>query len=655
MFHLDLGLSALRATQVALQAAGHNVANAATPGYHRQRVELADRQPVTQRDLQLGSGVNVLQIRRLRDAAIAAATLRNQSAAADAAVRLGVLQQVDSLIAPGSASLAAEATRLFDALEQLAANPAQPVLRRQVVNAAEGLTRELNGLLTEVDAIQSDLVRQAEAAVAEVETLSADITRLNEQIRLQLAIGRQPNDLLDQRDALVGQLAELLDVGSDAFATNGEPFTAAGGTLLVGSQAVELRVEVTAAGELQLFAPQWDAPIEPRGGRLAGLLEAHNQSLTSLRSDLLDWFGGLRSELDQLQATGLGPEGPFTTLTSAQSIADPEAPLASQLDIVAGDLYVTISDLATGSRTTHRLAIDPAVDSLNDLAAVLDALPALAAVVDPASGRLTVAAAAGYAFDIAGRVDPDPDASGVTGTAVATLSGLHTGSTNSDWEIVALNSGMIGVTDPLRLEVRDAASGAVLGTLDAGLGYAAGTSLKLPHGLSLQLAAGTINSGDTWALAPVANPDETGFVAAIGLRSMFTGSPQGLFGVHPDLIADPDQFATSRTGLLGDGSQLARMVALRNAPIFTDTQETIEDRLTRVISAVGLDVQATASEGEQLGIIGQRLAEDRDALSGVDVNEEMLSLLKSQQMFQAATKFISTVQTTLDELLQLVG
>ena len=447
---------------------------------------------------------------------------------------------------------------------------------------------------------------------------------------------------------------ELVDVGRDAFATDGEPFSGVGGTLLFGSQPVDLRIEVTAGGELQLISPQWDQPLTPTGGRLAGLLAAHNESLSALRDDVLDWFGGLRAELDHLQATGLGPDGLFTTLTSTQSVADPAAPLASSLGVSAGDLFVTITDVATGVRTTHRLPLDSEADSLTDLAAQLDGLPHLAAVVDPASGRLTIAAAAGYAFDFAGRIDQSPDASGVTGTAAATLGGLFTGAENTDWELVAVGSGTVGVSDPLRLEVRDAATGAVLGTLDVGLGYAAGSSLALPDGLTLRLSTGTINAGDTWTLSPVANGDETGIVGAIGLRSLFTGAPQGLFGVHPDLARDADQLATSRTGLLGDGSQLARMVALRGQTIYTETQETIEGRLARMIAEVGLDVQVTASEGEQLDAIGQRLAEDRDALSGVDVNEEMLSLLKSQQMFQAATRFITTVQSALDELLGII-
>lgn len=654
MFHLDLGLSAIRSTQVALQTAGNNISNAATVGYHRQRVEFADRLPVAQGGHQLGTGVTVAQIRRLRDEATAAALLRNGSAAADNAARLGVVQQVDSLLTPSTASLAAEATRLFDSLEQLAANPAEPVLRRQVINAAAGLAREMNNTLTELEAVRADLMRKAQLTVDEVESLSTDIARLNGQIRLQLMQGRRPNDLLDQRDALIGQLAELVDVGPEAFGTDGEPFTGAGGTLLFGSQPVDLAVEVTPTGELQLISPLWDRPLTPMGGRLAGLLGAHNEGLVAVKGELLEWFGTLRGELDQMQATGLGPNGPFNTLTSAQSTADPDAPLGRLFDLSAGDLFVTITDLATGARTTQRIAIDPSADSLNDVAALLDGLPNLAATVQPGSHQLTVSAAAGYAFDFAGRIDSVPDASGVTGTAVATIDGLYTGATNTAWDIVAIDAGQVGVTSPLRLEVRDAATGTVLGIVNAGLGYSAGSPLELPDGLTLRLAPGTINAADTWSLSPIATPDETGLVGVLGLRSIFTGSPRGLFGVHPDLVADADELATTRTGLLGDGSNLDRMVALRTEAIFTATDETVEERLSRLIASVGLEVQTTATEGEQLSAIGNRLAEDRDALSGVDVNEEMLSIMRSQQMFQAATRFISTVQTVLDELLGIV-
>lgn len=658
MYQFDLGLSAIRASQVGLRTTSNNLANAATPGYHRQQVLLTDNLPVTLGRLQLGTGVSVAGVQRLVDSAIESALLRNRSGQSEASTRLSLLNRLDSLLTPGDGSLANEVTRLFDALEQLASRPNEAVLQRQVVTAAQGVTRELNTALAEIRRLQEDTRSQTEIAVRELTQLSTDIAALNRQIQIQQAQGREPNDLLDRRDALVTRLAELIDLAPGGFPPDGSPLPGAAGTLLFGAAPVELRVELSDNGELQLISPDWEVPIAPASGKLAALLEGHNHTLAGLRNDLLSWFDALRRGLDQLQATGLGLTGGSTRLEAARAVTDPDVRLsafAAELPITAGDLFITVTDKATGDRTTSRIAIDPSTHSLNDVAALLDAIPGLRALVPPATGRLVIAAAAGYEFDFAGRLDQQPTPDSVSGTAAASVGGLYTGTKNAQWEVVAIDSGTVGATSPLRLEVRDVTTGVVLKTIDVGLGYEAGRPLTLADGVTWQFSPGTIQAGDRWTLTPVAQPDQTGLLNALGLKSFFTGGPQDGFGVHPDLAANPGQLAVSRTGLSGESGNLQRMIALRNSSSDGSPGETIEGRLAGLIAGVGLETQFARGETDQLASVGTRLAEDRDALSGVDPNEEMLALLRWQQGFQAATRFISIIQSTMDDLLRILA
>jgi flagellar hook-associated protein FlgK len=658
MYQFDVGLSAIRASQVGLRTTSNNLANAATPGYHRQQVILEDNLPATLGGLQLGTGVSVARVQRLVDSAIEAAILRNRSVQSEASARLSLLNRLDSLLTPGDGSLADETTRLFDALEQLASRPNEAVLQRQVVASAQGVTRELNSALAEIRRLQEDARNQTEIAVRELTQLSADIAAMNRQIQIQQAQGREPNDLLDRRDALVTRLAELVDLAPGGFPPDGSPLPGAAGALLFGAGPVELRVELSDAGQLQLRSPDWEAPIVPASGKLAALLEVHNQTLAGLRHDLLSWFEPLRQGLDQLQATGLGLTGGYTRLEATRATADPSvrlAAFAADLPLTAGELFITLTDKATGNRTTHRVAIDPMTHSLNDVAALLDAIPGLTAVVPPATGRLVIATAAGYEFDFAGRLDQQPTPDSVSGTAAALVGGLYTGSKNAQWEVVALDSGTVGVTAPLRLEVRDVATGVTLKTIDVGLGYEAGRPLSLPDGVTWQFSPGTIQAGDRWTLTPLAQPDQTGLLSALGLGSFFTGGPQDGFAVHPDLAAHPSRLAVSRTGLTGDAGNLLRMISLRNASPYGQPGETIEGRLAGLISGIGLETQFTRGEVDQLTSVGARLTEDRDALSGVDPNEEMLALLRWQQGFQAATRFISIIQATMDDLLKILA
>lgn len=658
MNYLDLGLSAIRATQVGLRTAANNLSNAQTPGYHRQIVQLASQAPITQGSLQLGSGVTVTRIQRLVDSAIESAVLRNRSALADATARLNILNRLDSLMAAGTSTLASEVTRLFDSIEALAANPQETILQKQVLSAAQGITRELNNTLAEIQKLQLDVKRQIDQAVVQVTQLSTEITRLNQQIQSQIAQGREPNDLLDRRDGLLAQVADLVDVAPGAFQDDAAPIPGAGGSLLFGTGTVDLQVVTAPDGRIELYSQFWNGPVVPTGGKLAGLLDAHNHSLVGLRQELLSWFDGFRREFDQVQATGLGAGGGFDWLEAQRSVADPDvrlAALAPEVSIAAGDLYVTLTDKSTGQRTTHRITVDPAVHSLNDVAAMLNAVPGLYSTVQSGTNRLVISASAGYEFDFAGRLDQQPQAVSVTGAAAPTIGGIYTGATNVRWQIEALDAGTVGVTAPLRLAVKDSLSGAVLTTVDVGLGYEAGTSIALSNGVTLQLPPGTINTGDTWELSVIANPDQTGLVGGLGLRSFFTGSPGGPFGVHPDLLADSRELATSRTGLLGDSSNLQRLMLLRGTELERLNGETIENRLGTLVGLVGLDTQFARSETEQLQTIATRLSEDRDALSGVDPNEEMLTLMRLQQSFQAATRFISIVQSTIDDLLKMIA
>lgn len=654
MLNLDIGLSALQASQVALRTASHNLSNASTPGFHRQRVQLADRAPVSDGGLSLGTGVTVAQIRRRIDTAVEAGLLANGSQLAEATVRQATATRLDALLAAREGSLTGTVTQLFDALEQLAPRPREPVLLRQVVSAGQAVTRELNHTLAELDRQQGDLRAQAELGTREVARLSSAIAQLNDRIAVQRSLGNEPNDLLDQRDALHSQLAEWIDIAPAARTSDSDALPAAGGSLAIGRSPVELRIQ-SSSGELRLVNAS-GAEIRPQSGRLGGLLIAHNELVGGLRRDLLEWFDGLRGAFDAVQASSLGTDGGWSRLTALRSVSDTDAPLATlahELPLNSGELFVTLTDVASGQRTTHRIGFDPAVDSLRDVTARLDALPGLSATLSSPDNRLQLVSDAGTRFDFAGRLDPDPQPVAVSGTVVPQVAGLYSGTANARWELEALDAGRVGVDAPLRVQVREVPGGAVLATLDVGLGYAAGTELALPDGVTLRLNAGSLVAGDRWELTLVARPDTTGLVAGLELQSFFTGTGRGPFGVHPDLVSQPQRLAVSRTGAPTDASQLDRLLSIRRDRLYAG-DDTIEDRLTTIVSLAGLSQQTIASEMHQLQSQADDLAAQRDAVSGVDPNEEVLSVLQAQRAFQSAARVLSVMQETLADLLELI-
>ncbi len=637
----------------ALQTIANNISNAGTAGYHRQEVRLQPRTPVTLSGLTFGTGVDVARIDRIVDESIEKSLVQNRSLVTGAESRLDIWQQIESILQPGDGSLDAAAGNLFTALSALASQPGETVLTTQVLHAASSLARGVNRTVASLDLLTQNVIRDLKAAIAEVNRLTEELSTLDSAIRHELARGRQPNTLLDRRGELLTELAGYVDLDPRSLDIPGGPVLAAGGALIVSHQSSPLTLQQISPHEVRLQTED-GIPVFPNSGRLAGLASALDD-IRATRKEIVEWFEDLRTGLDHVQATGLGTSGPFTRLSSTRPLASTSVPLESldlPIPIHSGELAVTVTDTSTQQRTTHRIVVDTGIHSLADVVAQLDAVPGITAFLDPATGHLSLRSKTGYAFDFAGRLDPTPESSTVTGTATSSIRGTFTGASNRRLNVTALDSGTIGVTQPLRLEVRDADTGAFITTIDAGLGYEPGTPLDLGNGVQLAWSAGSLNTADSLTISAVANPDETGLLAALGINSFFSGRFPGEYAVASDLLSGSRSLASSQSGAAGDSSNIVRLLEVRNNP--SGQSETIDSRLPNLVALVGLEVQSTQTETAQIQSVDAGLHQQRDSLSGVDPNEELLLMLQFQQSFQSAARFVSSVNETMQDLLLLI-
>ncbi|QDU40239.1 Flagellar hook-associated protein 1 [Maioricimonas rarisocia] len=657
MIHLNIGLSALRTSQTALNTIANNIANATTEGYHRQEV-IQETRPSTidGSGNPVGSGVDINQIRRLYDVSVERALTGNTSHQAEADARLATLEDLEHLLTPATGSLHAEISDFFAMAEQLAASPSDNVLRSQFVSAADGVAREINRLADSFANLQTELQDQIERDVASVNMLAEQIAEVNAEIRIAEATGPAPNTLLDRRDQLINELSQFVDVDTQSIGDDGGLVVAAGGWLLIGTSAPELQVEFDDNGMIELQVDSTTVPVTLQSGELAGLMTAHNELVPQAAADVAEWADAFVQSVDQIHATGLGLDGPFSIVNGTRGVEDSTLPLdaaGTAFPVTAGELAITVTEESTGQRTTHRLTIDPATDSLDDVAAQIDGIAGISALVDAGTGKLTIAAGTGFRFDFAGHLDQQPETSAITGTAAPTIGGLYTGSENSRWTVTALGTGEVGFTPGLQLEVRDAATGELVETFDVGDGYEAGQPLEIADGVTLALDNGTFNSGDSFTVSALSNPDETGLLSALGMRSFFSGSAAGDLEVNAALKDDPTRLATSRSGLPGDTSILNQFVELRDERLIGN--ETLEGQLGDMTGRAGLAVQAVRAEIEQLSSIGGRLQAEQVAKSGVDPNEELLTMLEYQRSYQVAARFVTSVDQTLNEVLSLIG
>lgn len=652
---LDIGLSALRTQQQQLTTLGNNIANASTPGYHRQRVQLVDRPGVLQGRHLVGTGVDVASIVRLRDVATEEAILRNESLIGLVETELSVAEDVERLLTPSETSVHARLSDFFNRLEALANNPEEITVRGEFLNAAESLVAEFNHIDNELYRLDRQLQDEASLATREINQLIDNIAELNEKIYYERGVGREPNDLLDRRDALVTDLSKWLDVSVDTLENGRDVVYVGGGAITISATPKHVAVQHDLNGNLQLVREADQSVIPISSGKMRGLLDASNQTIPSVRQTFDVFASELVQTIDQQHALGLPAGGPYAILHGTRPVDDLTLPLSQAgtvFPIEAGELTITVTDPGSGARTSHRISIDPAVDSLTDVTARLDALSGVTATIDPQTNTLVVGGESGLLVDFAGRPDNVPDLSGVAGTTQPEFSGSYTGAANGQFDVTFSGPGDIGTTAGLTATVRNQ-SGDVLAILDVGAGYEAGQPLAVADGVSLAFSAGTVVGSDTFSVLTTANGDTSGLLSSLGLNSLFGGAGPGDFQVKDSLIADPSLLGVSTTGRSGEAQNIALLAALRDLPSDQLQGRTFVESLADLTAGAGLDVQHARSQESQLMAFGERLQRDRDSVSGVDPNEELLRMLEVERAFQAAARFVTVIDETITELLNM--
>ncbi len=537
---------------------GNNLANANTPGYHEQVMDLTEALPTQIGNLSVGSGVQIADTRRQINNLLETAITNQTFSLADTTAQLNTLQQVQTDLNPSSGSLDSGIEQFFNDVKQLSTQPSDTTQRTVVINDAQNLATQFNALSSSLSQVQSGLDAQLSSSVSDINALAQQIAQLNGQIQNGTVSGATPNDQLDQRDQLINKLAGDINVQVIPAAMGQVNVSAGGVPIVVANQSIALQYSVNPAadaagspqGQGQVTVAGSATPLTIAGGQVGGLLAVRNQSLADVQTQLDTLAGTLAQQVDNVQATGLGLSGPSTFLAGTRGVNDVNVPLDKAglaFPPQAGTLYVSVTNQSTGARTLTAVNIDPATQSLNDVAAALSAVPNIQAVTDPQTGTLQVLAKPGYAFDFAGRLPSSPNTSGYTGTATPQVGGQYTGTNNDTYTFQVVGSGTVGVTPNLALQVKDS-GGNPIATLNIGQGYSPGTPLTVANGVTVQLASGTANNGDTFSTPVVAQPDTAGILTALGLGTFFTGSTAADLAVQPALLSNPSLLAGSLTG-----------------------------------------------------------------------------------------------------------
>lgn len=301
---LHVALSGLRSAQLAMDTASHNVSNANTEGFTRQRVDMASRYPRTTPYGQVGLGVEVTDVTRIRDTFLDARYRSSASALANIEARATFLDRAEQILAEPDDGITAELGALFDSFEDLALNPTDGASRIAVIEQLGSLTGRVTTIAGQLDGLQKDAVVSLQAKIAEINTTLEQVAELNVAILDASTAPGSPNDLMDQRDLLLDRLSELAGV-SVAIEDNGNARVSIGGISLVnGATARPLSYD---SGSGQILHASGVAVVP--GGEVRGLQVSVNDDIPSMMSRLDDFVTDLTSALNSTHAAGFTAAG----------------------------------------------------------------------------------------------------------------------------------------------------------------------------------------------------------------------------------------------------------------------------------------------------------------------------------------------------------
>ncbi|MFP4355590.1 MAG: flagellar hook-associated protein FlgK [Phycisphaerae bacterium] len=666
MSNFYIGLSGLQVAQSALETIGTNITNAATPGYHRQQVEIS-AMPLDSLKVGVSSGgAMVEQISRQMDMLLEREIIRQEPLLGQANQELQTLQTIEAALGDlDEEGLGKAINNFYNALSELSAQPNSQAHLEQVVWTGEALASMIRNLSSFVTGLKYNIGLESQDVITSANNLLDKIADYNSEIHATSVAGGNTNLLRDKRDEAISELSELLPVsvhiqGMQYGMVNVEAW---GVPMVMRTDTTKLEIDITdddLMGVSVMGAAHYDPSVT--GGKVGALLELHNSLIPDIQEQLDTLAGSIIETMNELHVQGVGSEGSFTELTGWRN---ENLPIDQWSDTVeAGDMYLRVTDTATGAVTRyHVMTVDPAVDDVDSVVAAFNALidplaiPPIDSHVHASnnSGALHLYADNGYEFDFLPAVstEPNPATLNITGTASANFSGIYTGDVEEVYTVNIHGNGDVASSLDLYAQVENSA-GEVVATINIGNGYAPGDPVYFDNGLSVAFNAGSFNNGDSFTVDALVESDSSGVLAAMGINSFFSGHDAETITVSQRLIDRPQLLASAIGPEMTDNENLVRMASLAESPIGRLGELGVGDYYRRMITDIGHEVSSRENRKVALDTVRKQLMNHRDAISGVDTNEEAAKMLMYEQMFQAVSKFITTQNRALQDLMEII-
>jgi flagellar hook-associated protein 1 FlgK len=633
----NVAISGLNVAQAGVLTTGHNIANASTPGYSRQRIVQTTNTPQFTGAGFIGKGANVDTIQRIYNQFLSSQVLSAQTGAAQADSYLAQIRQIDNLLADPNAGLSPALADFFKGVQEVAANPASIPARQAMLSASQSLVGRFQSIDQRLREIREGVNSQITSEITLINSYAKQIADVNQRIIVAQAVGPTvpANDLLDQRDQLIAELNKEIRVTTQiqndgtysVFIGNGQPLVV--GTLNYSLQAVaapddpertivalrsptgttvnipESLLSGGKLGGLIAFRAESLDPVQNALGRIALTLATNFNDQHRLGQDLTGVLGGNYFDLSRAGPTVMAnANNAVPSQIPAVTISDPGA-------LTTSDYRLTY---AAGNYTLTRLSdsVSQTYAGVAPLSWNVDGLTIAAGAWTPVAGdsfliQPTRNGAGNLALAI---TDPRNIAAAAPIRTTAALTNSGTGSINAG-SVNAPPPPNANLTQTVTLTFISPTAFDVSGTgtgNPAGVAYTAGGDISY-NGWTIKIA-GTPAAGDVFTVSVNAN------------------------GVSDNRNAM----------LLG---------ALQTQTKMSNGTASYQSAYSQIVSQTGNKTREVEVTGKAQQTLADQAQIEVDKVSGVNLDEEAANLLRYQQAYQASAKLIEIAGRLFDEILAI--
>jgi flagellar hook-associated protein 1 FlgK len=622
---IGISLTALQAIQQAIAVTSNNVANANTPGYDVESIDLTTAAQQSNGSLQVGGGVNVAGVTRAFSQAQTNQYNTSQSALGSLNAQQNYTSQIDNLMGTTANGLTTALQTYYSGWSDVADNPTSTAARQALLGDAQSLASSFQSSTTQLNALNSDVNTRITDDVSQINSYAQSIAQLNQQIVVGSAGGQTPNTLLDQRDQLVSGLSQLVGVTTTAnqdgsinvFIGNGQPLVLENSTTTLTTVPDQFN-----ASELQISSSALNGNSisgSITSGDLGGLLQARSQIINPALNQLGQIATALSQSANAQQNSGLDLNGNFGA--NLFSIGGPTA-TASSSNTDATTASVSISSLGALTPDNYLLAFNNGAFTLTDTTTGDDvALTGAGTAASPLTGAglsivLSGAPAAGDQF----LIQP-------TAQAASTIK--------------------VAITDPAQI----AAAGAIqTSASDSNTGNATiapGTVLDAANPALLQTATIQFTSPTTFSVNGAGSFTYTSGanITLNGWQTQITGTP-----------ATGDVFTVqSNAGGTGDNTNATSGANLQSQGVLDGGSVSISGAVSGLVTAIGTQAQQVNTAQTAQTAVNSAAQAAVQSTSGVNLDDEAANLLQWQQAFQASAQVLTTAESLFTTLIDSVN